>query len=39
MLFTLMLPMAVVWIVALFVLILIYIAKAGNRRMVSDCPS
>ncbi|XP_017328972.1 zona pellucida glycoprotein d [Ictalurus punctatus] len=39
MLFTLMLPMAVVWIVALFVLILIYIAKAGNRHMVSDCPS
>lgn len=38
MLFTLMLPMAVVWILAIFLLILIYIAKAGNKRRAYDSP-
>ncbi|XP_060782742.1 zona pellucida glycoprotein d [Neoarius graeffei] len=38
MVFTLMLPIAAVWILALFLLILIYIAKAGNKRMASDSP-
>ncbi|KAB5571616.1 hypothetical protein PHYPO_G00227080 [Pangasianodon hypophthalmus] len=39
MLFTLMLPMAAVWILALFLLILIYIAKAGNKHRAFDSPS
>ncbi|XP_026990729.1 zona pellucida glycoprotein d [Tachysurus fulvidraco] len=39
MLFTMVLPMAAVWILALFLLILIYIARAGNKRMASDSPS
>lgn len=38
MLLTLMLPMAAVWILALFLLVLIYIAKTGNKRMASDSP-
>ncbi|KAI5105524.1 hypothetical protein C0J45_5196 [Silurus meridionalis] len=37
--YTLMLPMAVVWILALFLLFLIYIAKAGNKRMAYNSPS
>ncbi|XP_058253015.1 zona pellucida glycoprotein d isoform X2 [Hemibagrus wyckioides] len=39
MLFTLILPMAAVWVLALFLLILISIARAGNKRMVSESPS